>query len=183
MSFFEHDGDIDPRPHGNCYWLARGRIIAGEYPRTVNEEESRTKLRAILDANVRHFVDLTEADEDLSPYEPLLRAEAAARNVIFTWERHAISDGGVPSMTTMRKILAALQAPREAVTYFHCWGGIGRTGTVAGCLLVEHGYTPDAALALIARKWKAMAKFHRRPESPETPEQFAYIRNWVRAPR
>ena len=51
MKSFEHDGDIDPRPHGNCYWLARGRIIAGEYPRTLNEADSRLKLGAILEAN------------------------------------------------------------------------------------------------------------------------------------
>lgn len=180
LESFEHDGDVDARPHGNCYWLARGRIIAGEYPRTLNEEDSRVKLRAVLDANVRHFIDLTEPHEGLLPYEPMLLEEAAARKAVVTWTRHAIRDGGVPSVTTMRKIISELRTPRDEVTYFHCWGGIGRTGTVAGCLLVELGSAPDAAIALIARKWKSMEKSGRRSESPETPEQFAYIRNWVR---
>lgn len=176
---FEHDGDVDERPHGNCYWLARGRILAGEYPRTVDEEPSRVKLRSLLAAKVRHFIDLTEAHEGLAPYEPMLLEEAAARKTVVTYQRHAIRDLGVPTVTKMREIIAALSARADEVTYLHCWGGIGRTGTVAGCLLVEAGYAPDAAVALIAQKWKCMEKFGRRPESPERPEQFAFIRNWA----
>ena len=34
--------------------------------------------------------------------------------------------------------------------YVHCWGGIGRTGTVVGCWLVRHGMTGDEALAEFA---------------------------------
>ena len=30
--------------------------------------------------------------------------------------------------------------------YLHCWGGVGRTGTVVGCWLVRHGRTGDEAL-------------------------------------
>lgn len=26
-------GDHLPRPHGNCYWLVPGQIMAGEYPK------------------------------------------------------------------------------------------------------------------------------------------------------
>ncbi|MBA3406233.1 MAG: dual specificity protein phosphatase family protein [Gemmatimonadaceae bacterium] len=30
--------------------------------------------------------------------------------------------------------------------YVHCWGGVGRTGTVVGCYIVRHGRTGDDAL-------------------------------------
>lgn len=177
---FDHDGDADPRPHGNCYWLARGRILAGEYPRTAEPASSRAKLAALLDANVRRFVDLTEPFEGLEPYAPLLTELAEARGVRVTHARHAIRDLGVPSVGRMREIVDAILAPHDGVTYVHCWGGIGRTGTVAGCLLVEAGFSPEAAIALIAHKWRAVDKHSRRPRSPETEAQFEFIRRWRR---
>jgi protein-tyrosine phosphatase len=36
------------------------------------------------------------------------------------------------------------------VLYVHCWGGKGRTSTVVGCLLVDHGLDYDATIARIA---------------------------------
>jgi len=82
-------GDAPARPHGNCYWLVPGVLLAGEYPRTPEEAGSRTKLRATLQAGVRHFVDLTEAHEGLLPYDGLPREEAAARGLTVSPERHA----------------------------------------------------------------------------------------------
>ena len=34
--------------------------------------------------------------------------------------------------------------------YLHCFGGIGRTGTVVGCYLVRHGMTGNEVLEQIA---------------------------------
>jgi hypothetical protein len=62
--------------------------------------------------------------------------------------------------------------------YVHCWGGVGRTGTVVGCLLREQGFDAAAALAVIERKWRSMAKRDRHPNSPETPGQVAFIERW-----
>jgi protein-tyrosine phosphatase len=94
--------------------------------------------------------------------------------------RRAIPDMGVPSPAGMR---ATLDAIYEAIgagdpLYVHCWGGIGRTGTVVGCLLREQGFTVTEALDLIARKWRVMEKRNRHPNSPETPGQVTYIRRW-----
>ena len=46
-----------------------------------------------------------------------------------------------PGVGVMKRILDDVD---EAIaggglTYVHCWGGIGRTGTVVGCWLVRHG--------------------------------------------
>lgn len=179
-SAFDHDGNVAPRPHGNCYWLARGRVLAGEYPRTPHADSTRARLESLLDADVRRFVDLTEVGEGLAPYAPMLADLAAARGVRVTHVRHAIRDLDVPSALEMRRILDTLRTPHDGVTYFHCWGGVGRTGTVAACLLIEAGFSAKEAIALIDRKWQSMDKRQRKPQSPETPAQFAFIRQWKR---
>ncbi len=62
--------------------------------------------------------------------------------------------------------------------YVHCWGGIGRTGTVVACWLQRHGRSPDEALFELARFWQTVAKRHRRPHTPETEEQIAWVKGW-----
>ena len=47
----------------DCYWVEPGRLMAGEYPGDWTERSARRKLRALLDAGVRTFVDLTEQGE------------------------------------------------------------------------------------------------------------------------
>jgi ADP-ribosyl-[dinitrogen reductase] hydrolase len=60
----------------------------------------------------------------------------------------------------------------------HCWGGVGRTGTVVGCHLVRSGLSGDEALARVATLFKSMEKSSRRHRSPETDEQEAYVCSW-----
>ena len=174
---FQQPGDALPRPHGNSYWLLPGRIVAGEYPRSLDEAGSRSKLQSILDVGVTRFIDLTEAHE-LEPYAELMHSEAAARGLAARHERHPIRDLRVPHAAAMRTIIDAIASNRSAVTYLHCWGGVGRTGTVAGCLLVEAGFTPGETIAILARKWVVMEKRRRHPRTPETREQFEFIRAW-----
>ncbi|MGE0112175.1 protein-tyrosine phosphatase family protein [Aquabacterium sp.] len=66
--------------------------------------------------------------------------------------------------------------------YVHCWGGVGRTGIVAGCYLIEHGhYTGEAALAQLQLLWRRMSadKQRRKPHTPETEAQRRYVLNWA----
>jgi len=49
--------------------------------------------------------------------------------------------------TTLVAIYVAMAA--GAPVYLHCWGGVGRTGTVAGCLLTE----PRAGRTAILTKY------------------------------
>ena len=124
------------RPHENCYWLVPGRIMAGEYPRTAEKPTSQMKLAAILRAGIRQFIDLTEATEPLEDYCELLNAEAERLGVAVHHARHPIKDMSTPTTAQMMAILRAIQATYtdEVPLDVHCWGGIGRTGTVIGCL-------------------------------------------------
>ena len=170
-----------PRPHGNCYWLQPGRLLAGEYPGAKDRAVARPRLEAHLDSGVTFFLDLTMAGE-LAPYESELRSLATVRGVTVEYRRLSIIDVSVPRRKRdMAAILDTLDAALAAghCVYVHCWGGVGRTGTVIGCHLVRHGQTGDEALQTLATHWSGVEKVWRKPRSPETDQQCDYVRRWV----
>ena len=59
---------------------------------------------------------------------------------------------GVPTIPHMTRILDEVDGALAdgGSVYVHCWGGIGRTGTVVGCWLVRHGLDDGDAVARIA---------------------------------
>jgi hypothetical protein len=173
-------GDIVARPHANCYWLIPGRLLAGEHPGAIVAADGVARIDALLDAGVRRFIDLTAEHEGPGPYIAVLLERADERDLRVAHRRFAIPDFGVPSAALMRETLDTIYAAIGAddAVYLHCWGGVGRTGTVVGCLLREQGFTAAAALQVIGRKWQSVAKRTRHPCSPETPEQVAFIERW-----
>ena len=81
----------------------------------------------------------------------------------------------------MTEILATIRGElaEGRPVYYHCWGGIGRTGTVTCCWLVEeHGLTCDAALERIVELRKGTPDA--RVESPQTDSQREFVRGWTR---
>jgi protein-tyrosine phosphatase len=77
----------------------------------------------------------------------------------------------------MTRILATIRDEIAAgrPVYVHCWGGIGRTGTVIGWA-GRRGTDSTAAIERIAELRSDTAD--RRRRSPETDEQCRYIREW-----
>ncbi|MEZ4869919.1 MAG: protein-tyrosine phosphatase family protein [Caldilineaceae bacterium] len=169
-----------PLPHPNCYWVTPGRFLAGEYPGAPFVATARQRLLDHVAAGVTFFLDLTHPMDPLAPYEPLLGEIADLTQTRLVYQRLAIVDRSIPTHHQMVKILDTLdQALADGhCLYLHCWGGVGRTGTVVGCYLVRHGATGEAALAHLAQLWQNVAKLDRHPFSPETPQQVAMIRNW-----
>jgi ADP-ribosyl-[dinitrogen reductase] hydrolase len=170
-------------PHPNSYKVPGTRILAGEYPFTPVPAEARQKLQAHLDAGITCFIDLTEAHE-LDAYEPLLRELGAARGFAVEYRRLPIVDNDVPTRSRMAEILDAVDAAHAVghVVYVHCWGGVGRTGTVVGCHLVRHGRSGDEALeqvgALFATMSQQKTHRHRYTGSPQTKSQREFVRSW-----
>jgi ADP-ribosyl-[dinitrogen reductase] hydrolase len=170
-------------PFPNSYWLEPGRILCGEYPRDFDDLEDHEGMSAILQAGVRVFIDLTEEGE-LKPYREIALATATSLGIDtgqLTFLRHPIRDVSVPRRSTeMREILRSIRRERHRgrAIYLHCWGGRGRTGTVAGCVLNElFGHRGEEALAVLSSRWRACAKSE-WSDSPETEEQRRYVREW-----
>lgn len=180
MSVSTRDSTDGPLP--NSYWVVPGRLAAGEYPGAKDPVEAAVRLRTLLGAGINHFIDLTAAHEGLEPYAALADKEALHLGTTVVHVRHPIADGYVPrTREAMARILDAMDAALAdgRMVYLHCWGGVGRTGTVVGCWLVRHGRTGEAALDQIAAWWQGMEKVDRQPRSPETPQQHTYVRDWV----
>lgn len=164
----------------NSYWVRPGIFAAGDYPGHKDRSKAREKVRSLLKSWLTHFIDLTEEGE-LEPYSEIAREEAERLNLPFHWERHPVPDVSTPPLNQMPNILNSVDRAIDSgnAVYVHCWGGVGRTGTVVGCWLKRHGYSGEDALAQIGTWWRGVEKYHRRPESPETREQRRYVLDWT----
>lgn len=168
------------RPISGSYWVILGKLLAGEYPGSLNEVKARSKIRRLLQAGVSYFIDFTEESE-LIPYKPLLAAEAEATGQLVHYQRMPIKDLGIPTESQMQEILEVISTAldNQHIVYVHCWGGVGRTGTVVGCFLVRAGHTPQESLRRISELRQVLPASDRRKTSPETVEQTEMVLQWT----
>lgn len=116
------------------------------------------------------------ADDELARWRvPGLR-DAAARHGMAV-RQLPIVDGGVPADAAAFASMAAglaeqVRSGRTVVVF--CRGGLGRTGTTAGCVLIELGVSPEAALAA--------TQAARGPLCPENEHQRGFILGYRPAP-
>jgi ADP-ribosylglycohydrolase len=163
-------------PLPNTYWVLPGKILAGEYPGGASAELTRARLAKLLESGITSFIDLTQPRE-CAPYDALLP-------VGVDYLRRPIADHGLPSAPShVAELLAYVRdALHEGkVIYLHCRAGIGRTGTLVGCLLAEQGLSGEDALSELNRLWQQSARSAKWPTIPETDEQTEYVRQWQRA--
>ncbi len=85
------------------------------------------------------------------------------------FENFPITDHSVTCVDSLRvlakRLLKEIIAGENLVV--HCYAGIGRTGLVSSCILMEHGMSAEEAMALISQK--------RQLKIPETREQVEFV--------
>ncbi len=159
-------------PVRDCYRVADG-LLAGRYPGASDPDEAARRLALFGEHGVTLYVDLTHPADCLAPYERLIGPSA-------TRVAHPIVDLETTTIPHMTRILDDVDAALEAggSVYVHCWGGIGRTGTVVGCWLMRHGLDGGDPFARIAHLRRALPAAS--VASPETSAQRAMVTAWKR---
>lgn len=124
-------------------------------------------LARLRHAGVRSLLLLVEDAELAGWGDPQIVSRGATAGIEIV--RHPMPDGGVPpSMRAMQEILGwILEAQARGRVAVSCMGGIGRSGLVAACALVESGWSASAAIALVRRT--------RHPQAVETALQEAFV--------
>ena len=102
------------------------------------------------DDGIQVLVCLLEDERELARLKiPTLEAEVKKAGIDFI--HFPIKDVSVPTSIedTQKLVLRILQEARAGKrVLIHCAGGLGRTGTIAGCVLVQRWNSADEALAI-----------------------------------
>ena len=163
------------RPCYQSYRVDR-KLFAGEYPGDKHAEAAKTKIERMLHFGVKHFVDLTEEGE-LRPYSQLLPEG-------ISYQRFPIRDVSAPeSLESVHSLIGDIEylMEQDGYTYLHCWGGVGRTGTIVACYYARQALTDptiEYALGAMRSDFSKMPKSSYR-EAPETPGQIDFVRRFV----
>ena len=170
-------------PTSSSYWVVPSLLLCGAYPGAQDPDERRAKIQALVGTGVRTFVNLMEEDETnyagepFEPYDDLAREFCPDARCV----RHPIKDLSVPSRAEMEVILATIDESLAAKrpTYVHCWGGVGRTGTVIGCWLLRHGHANAANVLDVLMGLRKQDQERRHRMSPETADQQRFVKGWL----
>lgn len=143
------------------------------YPGLVYTQELSRDLAALRAADVV-LLELLVEDAELERWGDTRLVDVAARHGIDV-RRHPMPDGGVPaSVVEMDRILDELHEARcRGNAAIACMGGVGRSGTVAACVLVRQGIDAQAAIAMV--------RAARHPEAVETEAQETFVRRYAAA--
>jgi protein-tyrosine phosphatase len=144
--------------------------ISFRYPGRVYQRDLDRDFALLRADGVRRLILLVEDAELKHWSDPGIveRGRAGGVEVL----RHPIPDGRAPgSMAEMTRILDEIREARVAGDVaVACMGGVGRTGTVAACALVEAGMAADDAIAAV--------RAARHPTAVETAEQERFVRSF-----
>jgi hypothetical protein len=173
--------DASP-PTSSSYWVVPDLLLAGAYPGHPDPQEHRERVQSLVSAGIRTFVSLMDPDETNYAGNPFVPYADLARELCpeVVCVRHPIRDLSVPTKSEMLKILDEIDLRLKGRTpvYVHCWGGVGRTGTVIGCWLLRHGLAKPSDVLDVLMRIRRQDRERRNRMSPETGEQQKFLRQW-----
>ncbi|WP_066628372.1 protein-tyrosine phosphatase family protein [Labilibacter marinus] len=120
-------------PFEHSYWIIPGKLLAGRYPNTQEDIDALVKL------GIKTFVNLTKENETQKDGSAIFNYNERLKKENATMHRKAVEDASIPTVETMREIAQIIDdsLAQDKPVYFHCVGGVGRTGTVAGSYLMH----------------------------------------------
>ena len=166
-------------PFERSYWVISNKLIAGEIPASNNEEESKIKLMRLVEIDTKVVINLQEENE--KNYQNQLFYDYSSflnKNNIETF-RMPIKDTSIPKVEKMVEILDLIDKCNleNKIVYIHCWGGVGRTGTVVVCYLIRHNLANKNNVFETIDYLKRTTSISNRM-SPETNQQKDFILSW-----
>jgi protein tyrosine phosphatase len=172
-------------PFERTYWVVPGKLLAGEIPSSKIEIERQSKVQNLIRMDFDAVINLMEdgektfSGETLVDYSHDLQFYAAESNREISIYRFPIRDLSIPTPDAMKENLALIRSLIEGnkKVYVHCWGGVGRTGTVIGCYLLENQMANRNNVIRTIDYLKRTTSIKDR-RSPETDEQMEFILNW-----
>ena len=163
--------ELTPRLPGRLglTFLPGKRGASSRYPGHVYRRDAAEDMLALRRQGVRHLVLLVE-DAEISRWsDPQIVRRGTEAGL--TVDRFPIPDGAAPTVEEMDRILAAVESGRrDGDVAVACMRGVGRTGTVAACALVQAGLSADEAIARVRQV--------RHPTAVETAEQEALVASY-----
>ncbi|MGV7268773.1 protein-tyrosine phosphatase family protein [Mycobacterium kansasii] len=147
----------------HAWWVLPGQLLAGEYPGAKTPEITRDKLLRLIDAGVTSIVDLTAGGDRLEPYlDALEELEEGRSSRLVKYSGYPIPDMSVVDQDGYDAIVGYIRGELAdgRVVYVHCWGGMGRTTTVIGALLIDGGLDYAATITRIAELRAGTRKAH-----------------------
>lgn len=175
------------KPYPRSYWVEHQKLLAGFYPGDIKQVTAKKNIRALLDLGIQCWINLQDENETnlfgnhFVPYNEHISNISQEMEVEAVYMKIPIVDQNITNVTTMKFILDTIDNAHrnDVAVYVHCWGGIGRTGTVIGCWLIRHGKAnSENVFDVIAEMRNSQKDPEAYRDAPENEMQRQFVRNW-----
>jgi protein-tyrosine phosphatase len=163
-------------------WLVTGRILMSAYPGDISRQKALLKAKQLVDANITLVACLQEKSElvRFQPYEPdiLLAHKNANLETKIEFINFGIPDYDIADDDLVDEFTDDLvkRFHDGENILLHCWGGHGRTGTIAAVLLCKlYDISADESLKRVQAVHDCRVE-PRGTRSPQSTPQFQQVK-------